>query len=115
MIRTWCKEDEKYDDDVKKGRKPMGSALQFFGAFRYGHKGPCHVYYHETQEEIEEGEKALVWENQVTKAQSNSAQMSARKALQVLNEADVNFRHSTRKLQHVKKMTITVVSVQEVG
>jgi hypothetical protein len=73
MIRTWCKEDEKYNDDVKKDRKPMGSALQFFGAFRYGHKGPCHVYYHETQEEIKEGEKALAWENQVTKAQSNSA------------------------------------------
>ncbi|KAF1940937.1 hypothetical protein EJ02DRAFT_318152, partial [Clathrospora elynae] len=51
MIRTWCKEDELYYNDVKKDCKPMGSALQFFGAFRYGHKGPCHVYYHETQEE----------------------------------------------------------------
>ncbi|KAF1934694.1 hypothetical protein EJ02DRAFT_507396 [Clathrospora elynae] len=92
MIRTWCKEDELYHNHVKKDRKPMGSALQFFGAFRYGHKGPCHVYYHETQEEIKAGEKALAWENLVTKAQANSAQMSTRKALQVLNVADLNLR-----------------------
>jgi hypothetical protein len=103
MVRTWCKEDEKYNDDVKKDRKSIGSALQFFGALRYGYRGPCHVYYHETEEDIEEGEKALAWENQVTKVQSNSAQMSARKGPQVLNEADVNLRHSTRKLHHFKK------------
>jgi hypothetical protein len=103
MIRAWCKEDEIYDDDVRKDRKQQGSALQFFGAFRYDVRGPCHVYYHETQVEIEEGAKALDWENKVTKAQSNSSQLSARAALQVLNEADVNLRRSTRKLQHVKK------------
>jgi hypothetical protein len=90
MIRAWCREDEKYDDDVKKERKPMGSALQFFGAFRYDRKGPCHVYYHETQEEIQAGEKALEWENLVQKAQLNSAQLSARSALTIINEADVN-------------------------
>lgn len=103
MIRAWCKEDEIYDDDVRKDRKQQGAALQFFGAFRYNHKGPCHVYYHETMEEIEAGEKALEWENKVARAQSNSSQMTARAALNVLNEADVNLRRSTRKLQHIKK------------
>jgi hypothetical protein len=103
MTRAWCKEDEIYDDNVRKDRKPMGSALQFFGAFRYDHKRPCHCYYHETQEEIEAGEKALAWKNEVTKAQSNSNQMNARAALSVLNETDVNLRRSTRKLQHTKK------------
>ncbi|KAF2825723.1 hypothetical protein CC86DRAFT_294377, partial [Ophiobolus disseminans] len=76
---------------------------QFFGAFRYDNKGPCHVYYHETQEEIAAGEVALKFENDVTRAQSNSSQITAQRALQVLNEADVNLRRSTRKLQHVKK------------
>lgn len=103
MIRTWCKDDEIYDDDVKKDRKAPGTALQFFGAFRYNNKGPCHVYYHETQEEIDEGQRALEWENLVTKAQSNSSQLTARRALSILNESDVNLRRSTRKLQHVKK------------
>jgi hypothetical protein len=54
-------------------------------------------------EEIEAGEKALEWENKVTRAQSNSSQMTARAALNVLNEAVVNLRRSTRKLQHIKK------------
>ncbi|KAF2822661.1 hypothetical protein CC86DRAFT_458446 [Ophiobolus disseminans] len=102
IIRTWARPDEIFDDDIKKDRKPMGAALQFFGAFRYN-KGPCHVYYHETQEEIAAGEVALKFENDVTRAQSNSSQITARRALQVLNEADVNLRRSTRKLQHVKK------------
>ncbi|KAF2825263.1 hypothetical protein CC86DRAFT_456492 [Ophiobolus disseminans] len=103
MIRTWCKDDEIYDDDVKKDRKAPGTALQFFGAFRYNNKGPCHVYYHETQEEIDKGQRALEWENLVTKAQSNSSQLTARRALSILNESDVNLRRNTRKLQHVKK------------
>ncbi|KAF2034194.1 hypothetical protein EK21DRAFT_85637 [Setomelanomma holmii] len=103
LIRTWCRDDEVYNQDVKKDRKAPGAALQFFGAFRYNNKGPCHVYYHETQEEIDEGERALEWENLVTKAQSNSSQLTARAALQVLKESDVNLRRSTRKLQHVKK------------
>ncbi|KAF1947023.1 hypothetical protein EJ02DRAFT_171330 [Clathrospora elynae] len=57
-VLRW-KEYEIYDDNVKKDRKQMGAALQCFGAFRYNHKGPCHVYYHKTQEEIEAGEQAL--------------------------------------------------------
>ncbi|KAF1937046.1 hypothetical protein EJ02DRAFT_469986 [Clathrospora elynae] len=78
MIRAWCKEGEIYNDDVKKDRKQIGAALQFFGAFRYNHKVPCHVYYLETQVEIEAREQALKWENEVTQAQSNSSQMIAR-------------------------------------
>ncbi|KAF1941289.1 hypothetical protein EJ02DRAFT_492810, partial [Clathrospora elynae] len=98
MIRAWCKEDEIYNDNVKKDRKQISAALQFFGAFRYNYKGPCHVYYYETQEEIEAREQALKWENEVTWAQSNSSQMSARAALNVLEEAGINLCHSTQKL-----------------
>ena len=46
--------------------------------------------------------KALEWENKVTKAQSKSSQLTASAALDILNEANVNLRRSTRKLQHVK-------------
>ena len=96
LIGASCKEDEIYDDNVKKDRKKMEAALQFFGAFRYNYKGPCHVYYHETREEIEAGAKALEWENLVTKAQSNSSQLTARAALTVMNEADANLRRNVR-------------------
>jgi transposase len=103
LLRAWAKDDEIWDDDVRKERREPGTALQFFGAFRYNFKGPCHCYYHETQEEIAAGARALEWENQVTRAQSNSSQSTTRAALDLLREADVNLRRSTRKLQHVKK------------
>jgi hypothetical protein len=103
MIRAWCEAGEIYDDDVRHDRKEMGAALQFCGASRHRNKGPCYVYAHETQEEIAEGERALEWENLVTRAQSNSSQLSARAALTVLDEADVNLRRSTRKLRQIKK------------
>lgn len=88
MIRAWCKEDEIYDNDVCKDRKQQGAALQFFGAFRYNYKGPCHVYYHETMEDIEAGEKSLEWENKVStmftqmKSHQNESRLNAEAAME---------------------------------
>ncbi|KAF1935972.1 hypothetical protein EJ02DRAFT_482793, partial [Clathrospora elynae] len=48
MIQAWARKDEFYNDDVRHERNRKDCCLQFFGAFRYGHKGPCHVYFHET-------------------------------------------------------------------
>lgn len=72
--------------------------MQFFGAFRYNYKGPCHVYFHETQEEKEIAEELLALENAATRALSNYAQTRARAALQELGELDINLQATTRKL-----------------
>lgn len=77
--------------------------LQFFGAFRYDHKGPCHVYFRETAGEKELADAAIEKENLEIRTSLNYKQTRARKALQHLNELDINLRNSTRKLQHVKK------------
>lgn len=81
MQRTWCKLDEVYDNNVKKDRSLKYSKLQFFGAFRYDYKGPCHVYYPETKEEKEKAEKALKKENQGRRKIAESLQVQAREAL----------------------------------
>ena len=103
MLRVWAKDDEVYDDDVRHDRNQRDCCLQFFGAFRYDHKGPCHVYYRETKEEKEVADKLLELENKATAASSNHMQTRARAALQELGELDTNLRNNTRKLQHVKK------------
>ncbi|KAF2622863.1 hypothetical protein BU25DRAFT_494728 [Macroventuria anomochaeta] len=41
MCRTWCKGDERWDDNVKHNRNCKDCCLQFYGAFRYNYKGPC--------------------------------------------------------------------------
>jgi hypothetical protein len=103
MIRTWARDDEVYADDVRHDRKPQDCCLQFFGAFRYDYKGPCHVYFQETKQEKEVAERALAAENTFTRAASNHMQTRARAALQELGELDSNLRDNTKKLQHVKK------------
>ncbi|KAF1942878.1 hypothetical protein EJ02DRAFT_502573 [Clathrospora elynae] len=96
-FRTWTRKDEIYNDDVCHESNRKDCCLQFFGAFRYGHKVPCHVYFHETQAGIEAGARSLDQKNLIMKAQSNSSQLSAHAALQVLNETNVNLRQSTVK------------------
>jgi transposase len=103
MIRTWAHDDEIYDDDVRHTRNRKDCCLQFFGSFRYNYKGPCHVYFHETEEEKEVAERLLELENAATRTSSNRLQQHARAALQELGEMDINLRNSTKKLQHVKK------------
>ena len=48
MLRTWARDDEVYHNDVRHDRNRRDCCIQFFGAFRYNYKGPCHVYFHET-------------------------------------------------------------------
>jgi hypothetical protein len=103
MLRVWAKDDEVYDTDVRHDRNQRDCCLQFFGAFRYDHKGPCHVYYRETKEEKEVADKLIELENKATAAWFNHMQTRARAALQELGELDTNLRNNTGKLQHVKK------------
>ena len=103
MIRAWARDDEIYNNDVRHDRNRRDCCIQFFGAFRYNFKGPCHSYFHETQEEKEAAEELLALENAATRTSSNYAQRRARAALLELSEVDINLRTSTRKLQHIKK------------
>jgi hypothetical protein len=103
IIRTWARDDEIYNDDVRHDRNRRDCCIQFFGAFRYNSKGPCHLYFHETKEEKGVTEELLGLENAATQTSSNHAQRRARAALQELGEVDINLRTSTRRLQHIKK------------
>ncbi|KAF3031495.1 hypothetical protein E8E11_001529 [Didymella keratinophila] len=80
MQIVWCKDGEQYDDGVKKD---------------------CTIYREETDAEKKAADEALHQENEERKANWNSAQLTARKALQQLQESDYNGRLRTRKLQYV--------------
>jgi hypothetical protein len=77
MIRVWAQNNEIYNDDVWHNRNRKDCCPQFFGAFRYNHKGPCHVYFHETPAEAEVAKKVLELENAFTQASANHAQTRA--------------------------------------
>ena len=101
MQRTWCKENERWDEGVKHDRNHKDCALQFYGSFRYNCKGPCHVYYCETKKEKQAAEVALKQENKDVKTRDNKLQIYARQSLSQLSESDVNNRYNTRKKQYV--------------
>jgi hypothetical protein len=63
MQRVWCKEDERFEDDVKKDCNCRECCLQFYRAFRYDYKGPCYTYFEEIKEQNQSAEVALVKEN----------------------------------------------------
>jgi hypothetical protein len=85
MIRAWARNDEVYDV-VRHDRNRKDCCLQFFGAFRHNHKGPCHVYFQETKTEKEAADMALEEENEAIRAPSNHRQTRARRALQEMQE-----------------------------
>jgi hypothetical protein len=97
MQRVWCKNGEQYDEGVKKDRNRRACCLQFYGAFRYDYKGPCYTYFQETAAEKQLAEEALEKENKQRKHDDNTLQGNARKALEVMQESDINHRYSTRK------------------
>jgi hypothetical protein len=103
MIRTWARNNEIYNDDVRYDRNRRDCCIQFFRAFRYDYKGPYYSYFHKTLKEKELAEELLALENAATQTSSNYAQHRARAALQKLGKVDINLRTSTRKLQHIKK------------
>ncbi|KAF2031302.1 hypothetical protein EK21DRAFT_88226 [Setomelanomma holmii] len=114
MQRTWCKEDERWDEGVKHDRNRKDCALQFYSLFRYNYKGPCHVYHEETQQEKEEAEVVLKEENADTQARYNKLQHHARLALSQLSESDVNKRYRTRK-RALKKVAPWINSLKKRG
>lgn len=92
MQRAWFKAGEKYNRDVKKRRVKKYSKLQFYGAFTYDEKGPCHVYAKETAEQKKAAAEAIKKENLDRQEQRERLIPQARAALQELREAEANLR-----------------------
>ncbi|KAB2099601.1 hypothetical protein AG0111_0g12098 [Alternaria gaisen] len=103
MQRSWQKDGERYDEDVKKDRVQKYSQLQFYGAFTYDHKGPYVIYERETELEKFFNDLIVEAENEERREQAGSSQLHARSALNLMSESDVNGRYNTRKQQYTKK------------
>lgn len=101
--RAWIKKEEKYLPDVKKPRIQKYSQLQFYGAFTYGEKGPCHIYEKETKEEKQKAFTALQKENKARKEQATNLHRVARAALGELGEAVNSRRSAYRKSDDLKR------------
>ena len=101
MQRTWCKENERWDEGVKHDRNRNDCYLQFYGAFRYNFKGPCHVYHEETEQEKRDAEAHIKRLNEDTKHRDNKLQIHAQTALNQLGASDTNRHYNTRKKQYV--------------
>jgi hypothetical protein len=102
MMRSWQKDGEWYDDDVKKDRVQKYSQLQFYGAFTYHHKGPCVIYERESELEKTLNTMLLEAENEDRRTKASMQQTYARSALNDMSEADVNGRYNTTKQQYTK-------------
>jgi hypothetical protein len=101
LIRTWCCEGEQYNSHVKHDRNRKDCCLQFYACFRYDYKGPCHVYYPETEAEKAAAEVHIQQLNADQKTRDNKLQIYARQGLNQLGESDVNRRYNTRKQQYI--------------
>ena len=100
-IRTWCRGGERWDDNVKHDRNRKDCCLQFYAAFRYDYKGPCHVYREETEAEKVAAAEHIQQLNTDQKTRDNKLQIYARQALNGISESDVNGRYNTRRKQYV--------------
>ena len=107
MQRSWQKEDEQYDPEVKKDRSTKYSQLQFYSAFTYNYKGPYIIYERETPFEKFLNNKILKAENEERRSAISQHQTRARSALNLLKESDVNGRFNTQKLQYTKQDNYT--------
>ena len=101
MQRIWYKEDERWDEGVKHGRNRKDCCLQFYGRFRYDHKGPYHVYHAETDQEKAQAEAHIQYLNHDARIRDNKLQIYARASLDTPGESDANSRYNTRKRQYV--------------
>jgi hypothetical protein len=90
MQRTWMKEEEHYNKDVKKDRILKYSQLQFYSAFAYNSKGPCVIYKRETKQEKAANNAALEKENVQRRADANAAHKQKKEALNALTPSQVN-------------------------
>ena len=84
------KEEEHYDEDVKKDRVLKYSQLQFYGAFAYNSKGPCVIYKQETKQEKAANNAALEKENMQRCANTNTTHKQKKEALNALTPLQVN-------------------------
>ncbi|KAF2002013.1 hypothetical protein P154DRAFT_521183 [Amniculicola lignicola CBS 123094] len=92
MKRAWCREGEEYHKDVKREKIRPACTLQFWGAFTYGEKGPCHIYRKEIKEMAIQAKKDLDKEN-VTRHQDREVKVAvARQVLWLMGDPDVNSR-----------------------
>lgn len=103
MQRSWQRDGERYDEDVKKDRVQKYSQLQFYGAFTYNHKGPCVIYERDTPLEKFLNDAIIEAENEERRELAASSQLRARKALNLMSDSDINSRYNTRKPQYTKK------------
>ena len=101
MCRTWCRGDKRWDNNVKHDRNRKDCCLQFYRAFRYNFKGPCHIYYKETEEEKSKADVHIKQLNKDQRLRDNKAQIYARQALNTIRELDINKRYNTQKKQYV--------------
>ena len=101
LIRTWCLEGERWDDNVKHDRNRKDYCLQLYASSRFNHKGLCHVYYPETDQEKVDTEAHIKESHRDQKTRDDKLQIYARRALNQLDESDVNRCYNTRKKQYV--------------
>ena len=100
-MRTWCCEGDRQDNDVKHNCNRKDYCLQFYAAFCYNSKGPCHVYREETEAGKQEAAAHIQRLNVDQKTRNNKLQIYARQALYGISESDVNSCYNTRKKQYV--------------
>jgi hypothetical protein len=74
MQRSWFKNGERYEEDVKKDHVQKHSKLQFYRVFTYDYKGPCVIYERETPAEEVLNNAELDAENADRRARISSAQ-----------------------------------------
>ncbi|KAF3034487.1 hypothetical protein E8E12_003102 [Didymella heteroderae] len=92
ILRAWAKKDEVYHPHVKRPKIRNNCSLQFYRAFTYNAKGPCHIYNKETQEEKHKAEVALKEENQRNKLLREALVPQARATLREIGDNAANSR-----------------------
>ncbi|KAF2621101.1 hypothetical protein BU25DRAFT_306323, partial [Macroventuria anomochaeta] len=90
MMITWCCERERWDDDIKHNCNRKDCCLQFYAAFCYDYKGPCHVYCEETHAEKVAAAAHIQQLNADQKTHNNKLQIYAQQALNNISQSDVN-------------------------
>ena len=92
MKRAWAQPDKIYHEDVKRAKIRPTCTLQFYGAFTYDSKGPCHIYSKETKAQKQAAKKALEKENKENEAQRKKLVPISRAVLREIREPEANSR-----------------------
>lgn len=106
---AWCLADELYDEDVKRIKTTNYTEVQFWSCFMFGAKGPCHVHFKESPEEVQQAAEYLKTRNKTRESRYNTRSTligQARHALHVLNEPTVNAIGRRLPYNQVKKLDV---------